>query len=228
MSITKEHRGPGTPYYCDADREYWKQRKETFVLPKKVVLVKKPTYLSHQSQADIGNVWQFDMRETTADRSEWEYSCITPAQTGASLKRIRGEHALDWCSTVGISSYMLLNNHTRVTTIECRPETATLARTNLKAIFKQNNIDSNRHTLVELQCNVHTSHIKAMNIDWTVYDTVRLGSNSAENIYMSIRSQLTNCKQVIVPSLTVNLKAQLLSDGYKFIENFKAADYFAK
>jgi len=67
-----------------------------------------------------------------------------------------------------------------------------------------------------------------MAIDWSVYDTVRLGSSSAPRIYNAIRSQLKDCKLLFVNHPSDSFIEQLVQDGFKHITNLKAADYFAK
>lgn len=215
-------------YYCDADKEYWRERKANYVPKKKVTLVKKPLFINGRSFEALNHVWQFDFRETTFDMSDWEMTNDHIMQTPASLKRIVGDHAIDWCSTAGISSWLFLKHHQTVTTVECQDVCMTLAKSNINAMIKNGNSDSNRHKFIELQCNTHKAHNEATKIDWSVYDTVRLGSKSAERIYDTIKSQLTRCKILIVTSAGEGFKQQLITDGFSIVENAKGVDYFTK
>jgi len=133
VKTRKTREGPG-PYYCDADREYWAERKANFILRKKLTLVKKPLYFNNVRDTLYPNVWQFDKRETTIDTSEWEMSNIVVNMTGVTLRRHEGTHAIDWCSTQGISSHLLADKHETVMTVECNSECMTMARTNIKNV----------------------------------------------------------------------------------------------
>ena len=228
VETKKPHRGKALAYTCDADREYWQERRRTYVPKKKVTVVKKPLFLHGRRFASLDNVWQFDFRETTHDISEWEMTNEHIMDTKGSLKRIQGVHAIDWCSNAGISSYLFLKHHETVTTVECQDICMTLAKTNINSMIKNGESDSNKHKFIELQCNMHKAHNEATKIDWSVYDTVRLGSASAERIYDTIKSQLTHCKTLIPGKIGTGFKQQLIADGFTLVENLKAVDYFTK
>tara|TARA_R110002124_G_scaffold57639_2_gene161176 strand:- start:36 stop:743 length:708 start_codon:yes stop_codon:yes gene_type:complete len=215
------------PYYCEADKEYWQERNKNYVARKKVVLVKKTTYFNNVKEALYPSTWQFDKRETTHDTSEWEMSNIMLNVTGSSLRKHSGTHAIDWCSTHGVSSHLLAYNHETVMTVECNPECMTMAKTNIKNLNVVNK-DVDKHSFKELQCDIHNAHIVANTIDWSVYDTVRLGSSSAPRIYNAIKSQLTNCKLLFVSNCSISFQQTLIADGFKHHTNLKAHDYFAK
>ena len=226
VKTRKTREGPG-PYYCEADKEYWADRKANFVLRKKLTLIKKPLYFNNVRDTLYPNVWQVDRRETTIDISDWEMSNIVVNMTGATLRRHEGTHAIDWCSTQGISSHLMADKHETVMTVECNSECMTMARTNIKNVA-QIQKNGHKHSFKELPCNIHTAHIEAMAIDWSVYDTVRLGSSSAPRIYNAIRSQLKECKLLFVNYPSDSFIKQLQEDGFKHITNLKAQDYFAK
>ena len=94
-AIKRRNRGPAQPYFCDADREYWQDRKNNYVPVKKVVVVRKPLYLNNVRFEPLPWAWQLDKRETTYDTSDWEMTCDMIAQTPATLKRLKGDHAID-------------------------------------------------------------------------------------------------------------------------------------
>jgi len=222
-AVTRESRQRGA-FYCEADIEYWRERKATYVPVKRLVLVKKPLYFNNIKQ-DTPWIWQVDRRETNIDISDWEMSNIAVTQTGSSLRKgPRGTHCLDWCSTAGISSWLLGHSHETVTTVECRKELKTIAQTNLNK-FKT---DFYKQQFIELNCNIHDAHEVAKAIEWNKYDTIRLGSSSCERIYEAIRLKITRAKVIYCYNPGPRFIQTMTQDGWAYMQNLKASDYFAK
>jgi len=211
--------------YCQADIEYWSERQKTYVPTPKVVLVKRAVYQSSIIQRDLPWLWQVDKRETSIDINDWEMNTVPMQYCGAGLRR--GEYwsgnFLDWCSCYGLTSWYAGHSHSSVTTVETNNVLKKITKANLKRL----GTEFYEQKFIDLNCTKYNLIYAIQQIDWSAYDTIRIGSDSYSTIYDAVKNQLHNCKLIIYkPSL--QFKNKLESDGWTFTENPKGVDYFTK
>lgn len=221
MTTTTRNRGS---YYCQADYEYWAERNKTYKPTPKLVMVKRPVYQSHLRQYDIPWLWNIDRRETSIDINDWEMNIVPMSYCGASLKRGKwGENFLDWCSCFGLTSWYAGHSFKTVTTVETNDVIRKITRANLKRL----KTEFYEQKFLDIDCTKYNLIDGIKQVNWSDYDTIRLGSDSYSIIYDNIKHQLSNCKLIIYkPSLDFIQKME--NDGWSLIENPKGVDYFAK
>lgn len=215
-----------TPYYCQGDYEYWQERKRTYVPTPKMVLVKRPVYQSSKISEDLPWLWQIDKRETSIDLADWEMNTVPQQYCGAGLRRgdYWGGHYLDWCSAYGLTSWYAGHNHTTVTTVETNEVMRKIARANLKRL----GTEFYEQKFLDIDCTKYTLIQAIKQIDWSVYDAIRIGSDSYNIIYDHIKDKLKAGCKIIVYKPSLDFKEKLEKGEFEFIENPKGVDYFAK
>ena len=211
-------------YHCQADFEYWSIRNKTYKPTPKLCIAKRPVYVNNYVQRHLPWIWNIDRRETTVDISHWEINTVPIQYSGASMKKkITGHHALDYCSSMGLSSWYLGFGHDKVTTIEPQTEIRTLVKHNINALgtsFYENDF-------IDIDCDKYNVIETVKKIDWTLYDTIRLGSSSYSVIYDAIKHQLDNSK-IVIYKPTHDFITKLSKDGFNFYQPERSVDYFAK
>ena len=220
--LQQKRNRPG--YHCQADFEYWAQRNKNFKPIPKLTVVRRPVYVNNYVQKNLPWIWNIDRRETTIDIDGWELNNVPLQYSGASMKKFfTGSHALDYCSAGGLTSWYLGFGHDTVTTIEPTPQIRTLVKHNINALgtsfYKQKFID--------IDCNKYNVIDAVKQIDWTVYDTIRLGSSSYDVIYDAIKHQLVNSK-IVIYKPTMDFIAKATNDGFEHLQNTRCVDYFMK
>lgn len=201
----------GYQYLCEADKEWHQARAESYIPYDRFCLVYKPIYIGNKRQDDMPQLWQPHWSTTTIDYKQWEYSCVELWRTYMTLQKIKGSHAIDWCSTYGLSSWMLGHGHDTVTTLECNEYIMHTAKRNLK-LLKQ---DFYEQRFIEIDCDKHTAVARAVEQDWTPYDTIRLGSSNYKDIYRAIRPQLDNCRLLTTAVYDPDFSNELIMDDWR-------------
>ena len=212
-----------TSYHCQADYEYWAERNKTFVPVKRLTFVKKPVYCNNV-RSDLPWLWSIDRRETTMDIKDWEKTEVPQNQSGATMKRLIGNHAIDWCSTFGLSSYLLGHGHETVTTVEPTLDIRKLVKVNLKRL-KTNFYEQK---FIDIDCTKDTLLDVVKQIDWSIYDTIRLGSSAYNEIYDAIYKNISKCETLVVPTASEYFVKRMDNDGFEYLTNPKGVDYFAR
>ena len=213
-----------TSYYCEADMEYWRERNKNKVIYPKTVLIKRPVYQNSLRITQIPWLWNIDRRETSINLKDWEENIVPQQYSGAAFKRGDwGETAIDWCSSYGLTSWYMGHSVKSVTTVETNDLLRKLTKHNLKKL----GTEFYEQKFLDIDCDKYTVVDAVKQIDWSVYDTIRIGSTSYERIYDTIKDQLSECKIVIYkPQLDFIHKME--KDGWQWNVNPKGVDYFAK
>jgi len=222
--VVIKRRKTAEPYECDADREYWLERKRTFVPVKRLMCVKRPVYCNSLKMDDLPWLWQIDKRETSIDISDWEKTETPQNQSGATMKRLKGNHAIDYCSTYGLSSWYLGHGHKTVTTVEPTLDIRRLAKANLKRL-KTNFYEQK---FIDIDCTKNTLMNIIKNIKWSIYDTIRLGSPAFNEMYDAIKKDISKCETLIVPTTNDYFIDKMNNDGFDYLTNPKGVDYFVR
>lgn len=203
----------GYSYSCEADREWHQARAESYTPVDRFCIVRKPVYLGNKRLDDMPHLWQPHYSSSTIDYSNWEKSCVELWRTYATIKKQPGSHAIDWCSTNGLSSWFLGHGHQSVTTIECNDYMMHTAKMNLKIL----KTDFYEQQFIEIDCNKLTAVASAVETDWTPYDTVRIGSSNYRDIYRAIRPQLDNCKRIMTAVYDPEFGDELMMDDWQLV-----------
>lgn len=213
-----------TSYYCQADYEYWAERNKNYKPIPRIVLIKRPVYQNSLRIHQIPWLWNIERRETSINLKDWEQNIVPQQYSGAAFKRGDwGETAIDWCSSYGLTSWYMGHSVKSVTTVETNDLLRKITKTNLKRL----GTEFYEQKFLDIDCTKHTLIQAIKEIDWSVYDTIRFGSNSYSIIYDHIKDQLSDCK-IIVYKPSLDFIQKLENDGYTFRENPKGVDYFAK
>lgn len=211
-------------YYCEADYEYWRERNKNKVIYPKTVLIKRPVYQSSLRIHQIPWLWQVDKRETSINWKDWEENAVPQQYSGASFKRGDwGETAIDWCSSYGLTSWYMGHSIKSVTTVETNDLLRKLAKHNLKKL----GTEFYEQKFLDVDCDKYTVADAVKQIDWSIYDTIRIGSNSYERIYDVIKDQLSDCR-IVVYKPQQDFIHKMEKDGWDWIVNPKGVDYFTK
>jgi hypothetical protein len=215
-----------TPYHCQGDYEYWQERKRTYVPTPKTVLALRPVYTSSVKNEDIPWLWQVDKRETSIDITDWEMNTVPQQYCGAGMRRgdYWGGDFLDWCSAYGLTSWYAGHSHKTVTTVETNSVLRKITRANLKRL----KTEFYEQKFLDIDCTKYTLIQAIKQIDWSVYDTIRLGSGSYSVIYDHIKHTIKDDCKIIVYKPSLDFIEKLKQDDRRFIENLKSVDYFAK
>jgi len=214
-----------SPYYCQADYEYWQERKKSYVPTPKLVIVRRPVYQSSVLQKDMPWLWAIDRRETSINLKDWEMNVVPSQYAGAAFKRNpKGHHALDWCSCFGLSSWYMGHGHDIVTTVDTNKHIRKLTKANLKALGT-NFYDQQ---FIDINCDKYTLLNVIDSIDWGIYDTIRIGSDSYMRIFDAINNQVKSGCNIVIYKPTIEFQAKLEAMNYEVCMNPKGVDYFTK
>jgi lysozyme family protein len=212
-------------YHCEADYEYWRERKKTFKPVARTVLIKRPVYQSSQVQRDLPWLWHIERRETSISLKDWEENSVPMQYSGATFKRGNwGKHAIDWCSAYGLTSWYIGHSVDTVTTVDTNDLLRKLTKINLKKL----GTEFYEQKFLDTDCDKYTVVDAVKQIDWSIYDTIRLGSNSYEKIYDTVGEQFKDDCKIVVYKPQHDFIHKLYKDGWLWIENSKGVDYFAK
>ena len=213
-----------TQYICQADFEYWAERNKTYTPTPKLVISKRPVYTNNYIQKHLPWIWNIDRRETTIPIDHWEINNVPPQFSGASMKKsLKGHHALDYCSALGLTSWYLGHGFNKVTTLEPTPEIRRLVKHNINAL----GTSFYEQDFMDIDCDKYNVKDAVKQIDWTVYDAIRIGSTSYSIIYDAIKDQLSNSK-IIIHKPSMDFITKLHKDGYELHQPARGVDYFAR
>ena len=212
-------------YYCEADYEYWRERNKNKVIVPRTTLIKRPVYQSSLRISQLPWLWHVDKRETTINWKDWEENCVPQQYSGASFRRGNwGKHAIDWCSCYGLTSWYIGHSVESVTTVDTNDLLRKLAKHNLKKL----GTEFYEQKFIDVDCNKYTVADAVKQIDWSVYDTIRLGSNSYEIIYDTVGEQFKEDCRIVIYKPQGDFIHKMYAQGYSWIVNPKGVDYFTK
>ncbi len=220
MKQTRERKS----YYCEADYEYWRERNKNKIIYPKTVLIKRPVYQSSLRVSQLPWLWNIDRRETSINYQDWEENTVPQQYSGASFRRGSwGDTAIDWCSCYGLTSWYMGHSIKSVTTVETNDLLRKLTKHNLKKL----GTEFYEQKFLDVDCDKYTVADAVKQIDWSIYDTIRIGSNSYERIYDAIKDQLSDCK-IVIYKPQHDFIHKMEKDGWDWIVNPKGVDYFTK
>jgi len=110
-----------------------------------------------------------------------------------------------------------------VTTVETNDLLRKLAKHNLNRL----GTEFYKQKFIDVDCDKYTVVDAVKQIDWSIYDTIRIGSLSYSRIYDTIKDQLGDCK-IVIYKPHLDFVEKMNKDNWVFVENPKGVDYFAK
>tara|TARA_R100000406_G_scaffold84261_1_gene67155 strand:- start:359 stop:1027 length:669 start_codon:yes stop_codon:yes gene_type:complete len=212
-------------YYCQADYEYWKERNKNKVIVPKTVLIKRPVYQSSLRISKLPWLWQVDKRETTFDWHHWEENVVPQQYSGASFKRGEwGDQAIDWCSSYGLTSWYIGHSCKTVTTVDTNDLLRKITRHNLRKL----GTEFYEQKFIDVDCDKYTVVDAVKQIDWSIYDTIRIGSLSYSTIYDTIKDQLKANVKIAIYKPRADFVQKMHDENYELVLNPKGVDYFSR
>lgn len=185
-------------YYCDADKEYWKELRLKPVTPSAVVK-------RINSPIDGKRMWVLDGRMTTRGyTNDWLFcpsSGLNRFSTAHS--RLKGNVALDICSSYGISSRTFLDGgHTGVVIIEPEELVAEMVVSNMSHWGYDN---------FEVWQSRDWS-----NVNFENFDSIRFGHPDLEMLFHKYTDSILQARNIVFEQTTIsNLTKEILLDaGY--------------
>lgn len=197
--------------YCEADTEYWqslenRQLYDTWVAKK----INSPY---------PGEMWwvldgKMSTKGLIPSRILWHFS--NHLRAPRLYNKIKGNRALDICSSYGISAREFCCRHSAVDVIEFEYFQAQIVKRNLK--------DWGYGDKVSVR---HTNDLT--NIDYTAYDSVRFGLKEIEHLFWNNPLELMK-----VPTLCFEFNTNpiivetLYKEGYRKGSKYTSCDVFKK
>ena len=204
--MPRELGSTGLQYYCDADKEYWKELKEKFA--------NKPPSICYKRTTSIlgDDMWIIEGRGTSRNLQQNSLMWYCPVQNRFNIShgKCKGFRALDICSSYGVSSKAFLNNHHSVDVIEPEEFMASVVACNSR-IWR---VSDRMH--VQCTDDLH-------NIVYSGYDSVRLGTHKLAYILMEC-PEIYNVKNIVLDfSLNEKFKQSILERGYEVSSKYSAS-----
>ena len=202
-------------FYCEADKEYWRQLKETRHLRKHDTVVMKyipcPPYSNE-------NYWTVDGKMTTRGILTRSFCWHPTGNSGPPIlyNKLQGNRALDICSSYGISSREFCVGHNSVDVLELEDWYARIVEVNV------NNWGYRDRISVAVERDF-------TQIDYAGYDSVRFGTKKVEYLFYKNPQSLLQVKNIAF-EFQVNqmIVDTLYKEGYRTSLNYSSCDVFSK
>jgi hypothetical protein len=198
----------GPHFYCDADKDYWKELKQKFANKPPSICYKRTTSVYGE------DMWVVEGRGTARHLLQDSLVWYCPIQNRYNIGhgKCRGFRALDICSSYGVSSRAFLEHHHRVDIIEPEEFMASLVACNSR-IWK---VADRMHVMCRQDFDA---------IQFSSYDSVRIGTNKLAYILMEC-PDIYNVKNIVLDfAIGDKIKESIIERGYEVFTRYSASTH---
>ena len=197
--------------YCEADAEYWRAIRENRKTIDTVAIKRIQSPYAREM------FWMLDGKQSS--RGIISRSIMWHPKLGRIPRlynRLKGARALDICSSYGVSSRELAQQHNRVDVVEFEDFQARIVTVNVNGWGYKDRIN--------------VRHTRDLNkIDYSAYDTVRFGVKEVEHYFWQFAEQFMQMKNICFEFNTNNVIVEtLLNEGYYKGVGYTSSDIFTK